>query len=50
MTESDVEQLLGSPEKVDANSAFVLWSYPSFGGVKFDGRSHAVTGWSEPTQ
>jgi hypothetical protein len=48
MTENDVEQLLGSPERVVASAGFVLWSYPSFGGVKFDGRSHTVTGWSEP--
>jgi hypothetical protein len=50
MTESDVEQLLGSPEKVDTNPVFVLWSYPSFGHVRFGGRSHTVDEWSEPTQ
>jgi hypothetical protein len=49
MTESDVEQLLGSPEKVDANPVFVIWRYPAFGQVQFDGRSHTVKGWSEPT-
>jgi hypothetical protein len=50
MTESDVEQLLGSPENVDANPVFVIWHYPSFGQVDFDGRSHTVKGWSEPTR
>jgi hypothetical protein len=50
MTENDVEQLLGSPEKVDANPVFVRWWYPSYGHVQFDGRSHTVTEWSEPTQ
>lgn len=50
MTENDVEQLLGSPEKVDSNPVFVLWWYPSYGHVQFDGRSHTVREWSEPTQ
>ena len=49
MTESDVEQLLGSPVNVDAGPALVTWSYPYFGQVNFDGRSHTVKGWSEPT-
>jgi hypothetical protein len=44
------EQLLGSPEKVDANPVFVRWWYPSFGHVEFDGCSHTVNQWSEPTQ
>jgi hypothetical protein len=28
MTESDVERLLGSPERVDANPVFITWWYP----------------------
>jgi hypothetical protein len=48
MTESAVEQLLGSPERVDAMSIGVVWSYPSFGHVQF-GKSHTVIAWSEPS-
>jgi len=47
MTESDVEQVLGSPERVDHMSLGVVWSYPSLGRVSFD-RSHTVIAWSEP--
>jgi hypothetical protein len=50
MTESAVEQLLGSPQNVRANEASVTWSYPSSGHVQFDGRSHTVIGWFEPLQ
>jgi len=48
MTESDVERLLGSPDNVQSNPVIITWWYPSFGHVNFDGRSHTVTGWSEP--
>ena len=50
MSESDVEQLLGSPSKVDVLGPVTLWyyGYPLGGQVKFEGRTRAVTGWSEP--
>src|SRR5262245_48408232 len=47
MTESEVERLLGSPSKVDANPVVVHWQYER-GYVEFDARSHTVRGWSEP--
>jgi outer membrane protein assembly factor BamE (lipoprotein component of BamABCDE complex) len=49
MSESEVEQLLGSPSKVDNFGTFFVWYYdfPSGGHVKF-GRSRTVDGWSEP--
>jgi len=49
MSESDVEQILGSPSKVDNYGSFFFWhyDYPSGGHVKF-GRSRTVEGWSEP--
>jgi hypothetical protein len=47
MTESEVEQLLGSPERVASMSIGVLWDYPSAGSVSF-GKSHTVIAWSEP--
>jgi hypothetical protein len=48
MSESEVEQLLGSPERVDARIAVVEWSYPGYGSVSFDTDSHRVRSWSEP--
>jgi hypothetical protein len=50
LTEKDVEQLLGSPEQVDASQFVVMWQYAGFGYVRFDGRSHTVDSWSEPSQ
>jgi hypothetical protein len=50
MTESEVEQLLGSPQNVRANEASVTWFYPSLGNVRFDGKSHTLVAWSEPAQ
>jgi outer membrane protein assembly factor BamE (lipoprotein component of BamABCDE complex) len=47
MSASEVEQLLGSPSKVDVFSSFSIWSYAAGGQVKFDGR-RKVDGWSEP--
>ena len=50
MSEGEVESLLGSPSKVNANQAFFIWyyDYPSGGDVRFDGRSRKVEAWSEP--
>ena len=50
MAESDVEQVLGSPSRADANEAFITWfyGYPSGGRVRFDAKSHTVQGWAEP--
>ena len=51
MAESDVEQLLGSPTKVDVNAVFIWWYYgwpKSTAHVQFDPDSHRVTGWTEP--
>jgi uncharacterized Ntn-hydrolase superfamily protein len=49
ISESDVEQLLGSPAKVDAFGTFTVWHYgDALGGrVEFDNR-RTVTGWHEP--
>jgi hypothetical protein len=49
MSESDVEQLLGSPERIDARTAVVEWSYPGYGSVSFDTDSHRLSRWSEPS-
>jgi hypothetical protein len=50
MAESDVEQLLGSPSKVDVNEYFITWyyGYPSGGRVQFDAEQRIVEGWTEP--
>lgn len=49
MSERDVEQLLGSPSKVDAFGSFTVWhyGYPSGGQVQFNAK-HTVEGWHEP--
>jgi hypothetical protein len=47
MTESDVEKLLGSPERVSSMPIGVLWQYPPGGSVSFS-KSHTVIAWSEP--
>jgi hypothetical protein len=49
MSEGQVEQLLGSPSKVDVYGSFSVWyfGYPSGGQVKFD-PARKVAGWSEP--
>lgn len=50
MGEGDVERLLGSPTKVEANSVFVTWYYgdSNQGRVRFDASSGLVEGWEEP--
>ena len=50
MSEGDVEQLLGSPSKVDVYGSYSIWyyDYPSGGHVKFDANRHTVDGWAEP--
>lgn len=50
MSEGEVELLLGSPSKVNANQNFFTWyyGYPSGGDDRFDTRSRKVNGWSEP--
>ena len=50
MSESDVEQLLGSPSKVDVYGSFTLWhyGYPLGGQVQFDPNTRGVTSWHEP--
>jgi outer membrane protein assembly factor BamE (lipoprotein component of BamABCDE complex) len=47
MTESEVEQLLGSPSKGNMFSSFSVWHYGVAGSVQFDDDKR-VTGWSEP--
>jgi hypothetical protein len=50
MSEGDVEQLLGSPSKVDAFGSFTVWhygEYPSEGQVEFNDK-RTVKGWHEP--
>jgi hypothetical protein len=48
MNEQDVERLLGAPERVMANEAFIMWNYPRGGDVRFDPDSRLVEAWSEP--
>ena len=49
MSEGDVEQLLGSPTKIDAFGSFTVWyyGYPSGGQVQFNSK-HTVQAWHEP--
>ena len=47
MSEGDVEQLLGSPSKVNMFGSFYIWHYGS-GSVQFDGDTRTVDGWHEP--
>jgi len=47
MSEAEVEQLLGSPTKVDMYGVYFVWSYDR-GEVRFDGSTSTVTGWHEP--
>ncbi|MFV3372283.1 hypothetical protein ACNFH5_29275 [Pseudomonas sp. NY15435] len=50
LSEADVERLLGSPTRVDANSVFTVWYYddPDGGEVHFNSESRKVDGWEEP--
>lgn len=50
MSEGDVENLLGSPSKIDVFGPFTVWhyDYQSGGRVQFDGDSRKVTSWFEP--
>lgn len=50
MSEGEVEQLLGSPSRVDNMGPIVFWyyGYPVGGAVQFDGRNRTVKGWQEP--
>jgi hypothetical protein len=49
MSEGDVEQLLGSPKKVDANQVYFTWwyDYPTV-NVQFRTDSREVYAWHEP--
>jgi hypothetical protein len=50
MAESAVQELLGSPSKVDANEITITWyyGYPIGGSVHFDAASRTVKRWTEP--
>lgn len=50
LSEADVERLLGSPTRVEANPGFTVWYYddPDGGEVHFDSQSRKVEGWQEP--
>lgn len=49
MPMSEVENLLGSPERIDASSVFTHWHYGGGRGrVTFDGKSRIVSAWNEP--
>jgi hypothetical protein len=50
MRESDVEQLLGRPSKIDTSKYLVTWyyNYPLGGSVNFGGETRTVERWSEP--
>jgi hypothetical protein len=50
MSEDEVEQLLGSPSRVDVFGVIAIWHYgdASRGQVRFDADKHTVDAWSEP--
>ena len=50
MTMTDVNSVLGQPDRVDAMPALIIWYYGDLSGgtVTFDAESQHVTGWSEP--
>jgi len=50
MTQAEVEQLLGSPSKVDEQGVTTNWWYGGYGGgsVSFYGTPRKVNRWSEP--
>jgi hypothetical protein len=50
MSGVDVEQLLGSPTRVDAFGPFTVWHYGdrSRGSVQFNGHTQTVESWHEP--
>ena len=48
MSEADVERLLGSPSKVNANQVTFVWWYDATGFVRFDATSRNVVAWNEP--
>lgn len=48
ISEAEVEALLGSPLKVNANEGYFVWWYDNLGFVRFDTKSRKVEAWSEP--
>lgn len=52
MKQGDVEQLLGSPSRVDVSPVSTRWYYGDHreGEVQFDTDSRRVKGWREPEQ
>jgi len=51
MSEAAVEQILGSPTKVESSQFLTVWYYGellSGGKVTFDTKSQTVSGWREP--
>jgi len=50
MSEGDVEQLLGSPSKINMLGPISVWyyDYPNGGEVRIDTDKHTVRSWSEP--
>jgi hypothetical protein len=50
MSEAEVENLLGTPGKINANEYFFMWyyDYPGGGSVKFDSKTRALKEWGEP--
>lgn len=51
ISRSDVEQILGSPTRVNEYGPYTVWYYESTSGtgrVQFNGRTQTVESWSEP--
>lgn len=48
MGETEVKQLLGEPNKIDAGVAFTYWKYHGYSYVMFDIKTMKVDGWKEP--
>ena len=48
ISEGDVEQILGSPLRIDVFGSFAIWHYSNSGQVQFDGDTRTVFSWHEP--
>ena len=50
MTESDVQAILGEPQKIDVNQSFFTWhwNYPGGPEARFMTNDRRLEGWSEP--
>jgi len=47
MTEAEVRQLIGDPNRIEVSLNAITWNYQSSSKVEF-GSTKTVDGWSEP--